>query len=238
MSTSTTMKPKDSHIKDDIIKSCLAGASSIVACTFVHPIDTIKVRMQIQVPLPDGTKKYPNMIAGIKTIMAEEGVRYGIYKGIEGAYLRESVYSTLRLGLYEPIKRVAGVNKDSGIAYKFMAGGASGLIGSGIANPFDLLKIRMQAHKGEYKPPSWHVNEVYSNFGIVGFWRGVAPTMVRAMLMNGTKLAVYDTIKHKIIDLKILKDGVAVQFIAACVAGFFQTVVTAPMDNIKTRIMN
>ena len=87
--------------------------------------------------------KYKGLVSGIRLIIAEEGMRFGIYKGIEGALMRESVYSTLRLGLYEPIKRVTGVKKDSGFFYKFMAGSMSGLVGSAIANPADLLKIRM-----------------------------------------------------------------------------------------------
>lgn len=110
--------------------------------------------------------------------------------------MRESVYSTLRLGLYEPIKRVTGVKKDSGFIYKFFAGSLSGLVGSAIANPADLLKIRMQAHKGDYMPITWHISDVYSQGGILGFWKGVTPTIIRAMLMNGTKLGVYDTIKQ------------------------------------------
>lgn len=122
----------------------------MVACMVVHPIDTIKIRMQLQKPGPDGKLRYPGMLSGLKIIAAEEGIRFGIYKGIEGALLRESIYSTLRLGLYEPIKRITGVKKDSNFIYKFFAGGASGFIGSGIANPCDLLKIRMQAHKGDY----------------------------------------------------------------------------------------
>ena len=83
------------------------------------------------------------MISGINLIVKEEGLRFGIYKGIEGALMRESVYSTLRLGLYEPIKRMTGETKESGFMFKFMAGSLSGLIGSGLANPADLLKIRM-----------------------------------------------------------------------------------------------
>ena len=50
---------------------------------------------------------------------------------------------------------------------------------------------------------------MYTNSGIIGFWKGVGPTCIRAMLMNGTKLAVYDTIKHKVIDDGIMKDGMA-----------------------------
>mgnify|MGYP000894673514 CR=1 FL=1 len=115
----------------------------MISATSTHPLDLIKIRMQIQPTLADGSKKYKNMVQGIFLVAKEEGIRKGMYKGIEGAWMRESVYSTLRLGLYEPIKRTAGVNKDSPFIFKFMAGSASGLIGSVIANPADLLKIRM-----------------------------------------------------------------------------------------------
>ena len=73
----------------------------------------------------------------------EEGLRRGIYKGIEASCMREASYSTLRLGLYEPIKRLFGDNK--AIWTKFAAAGLSGAIGSALANPADLLKTRAQA---------------------------------------------------------------------------------------------
>ena len=176
------------------------------------------------------------MISGIMLVAREEGIKNGVLRGIEGALMREWVYSTLRLGFYEPIKRGLGVKKDSSMIWKFMAGSMSGLIGSALANPFDLLKIRMQNHK-EIHPVRWHMRQVYSEGGIAGFWKGVLPTIIRAMKLNGTKLAVYDTIKHKIIDSGLVKDGVVCQFLASVCAGFSITVVTSPTDNIKTRIM-
>ena len=192
----------------------------MIAATATHPIDLIKIRMQLQPVLPDGSKKYRNMLQGIVLVSKEEGIRSGIYRGIEGAWMRESVYSTLRLGLYEPIKRNMGVTKNSSIFWKFAAGSCAGLIGSTIANPFDLLKIRMQAQK-EAQPIGWHIREIYSNNGIAGFWKGVGPTCIRAMKMNGTKLAVYDTIKNGIIDNGYMRNGVGCQFVASVCAGFF-----------------
>ena len=170
-------------------------------------------------------------------VSKEEGVRYGLYKGIEGAYMRESVYSTLRLGLYEPTKRALGVTKNSSILWKFTAGSIAGLVSSVMANPFDLLKIRMQAST-EAQPISHHIKSVYQDGGIQGFWRGVGPTCIRAMMNNGTKLACYDGIKHAILDRQLVREGIPTQFVASVFAGFFQTVVTTPMDNIKTRVMN
>ena len=79
-------------------------------------------------------------------ILEHEGTR-GLYKGITASWMRESIYSSLRLGLYEPFKRMLGAtdNKNTPFYLKFLAGGMSGFIGSALANPTDLLKVRMQA---------------------------------------------------------------------------------------------
>ena len=92
---------------------------------------------------------------------------------------------------------------------------------------------------GENQTLKWHVEDVYTNNGgMRAFWDGVRPTMIRAMLLNSTKFGTYDTIKHGIIDNGYLQDGKACQFVSSVCAGFFMTVVTSPMDNIKTRIMS
>ena len=83
------------------------------------------------------------------------------------------------------------------------------------------------------------MKDIYKNHGgIKGFYTGLAPTVIRAALLNSTKLGTYDTIKHTIIDNGYMKDGYSCQFVASVFAGFFMTIVTSPMDNIKTRIMN
>ena len=130
-------------MRENIIKTALSGLSSVTAGFCTHPIDTCKVKMQIQQKLPDGSKKYKNLIQGIYIIQKEEGLRRGVYKGIEASCLREGTYSTLRLGLYEPIKTFIGADqKGSPIWKKFTSGAMAGMIGSAIANPADLFKTR------------------------------------------------------------------------------------------------
>ena len=67
--------------------------------------------------------------------------------------LREGVYSTIRLGLYEPFKEFFGEKDRSKtpLYKKIMSGALSGSIGSAIANPTDLVKIRLQA-EGRLEP--------------------------------------------------------------------------------------
>lgn len=60
--------------------------------------------------------------------------------------MREGVYRTLALGLYEPIKRT--LNGDTPADQvptwkKFAAGAMSGAIGSIAGNPVDILKVKM-----------------------------------------------------------------------------------------------
>ena len=66
--------------------------------------------------------------------------------------MREASYTSLRLGLYEPLKSITGAeNKDAGFLRKLMAGGLAGGIGSVAGNPFDVLKTRMMAYEGAEK---------------------------------------------------------------------------------------
>lgn len=54
--------------------------------------------------------------------------------------MREASYTSLRLGLYGPIKHAMGVNSKSNFFMKFAAGSGAGAIGSVVGNPFDVIK--------------------------------------------------------------------------------------------------
>jgi hypothetical protein len=96
----------------------------------------------------------------------------GLYKGITASWMRESIYSSLRLGMYEPFKRLLGATdpKHTPFYLKFLAGGMSGFIGAALANPTDLLKVRMQASEGTNHGIAWHARDVYAAYGIKGFY--------------------------------------------------------------------
>lgn len=221
----------------------LAGASSVFAGFCTHGVDTCKIRMQIQKPLPDGSLKYKNLFHGIMVIVKEEGLsRRGLYKGIEASALREASYSTLRLGMYEPIKRMMGATdpKNTPIWKKYVSGALAGLTGSGLANPADLIKTRMQGQPpGENRPLGWHIRDVYkTQGGLRGFYVGVNATMMRACLLGATYMGTYDSVKHAILNRELLPDGFKCQLISSICSGLAITLVTSPVDNIKTRIMN
>ena len=83
------------------------------------------------------------------TITKQEGY-LALWKGVNAAWLREASYTSLRLGLYEPVKVLFGANDPTTTTFakKFAAGSAAGAIGSLAGNPFDVLKTKMMAAAG------------------------------------------------------------------------------------------
>lgn len=71
------------------------------------------------------------MVGTTTKIAGEEGVA-ALWKGVNAAWLREASYTSLRLGLYEPIKVAFGAADPESATFmkKFLAGSAAGAIGS------------------------------------------------------------------------------------------------------------
>ena len=124
----------------------------------VHPIDTIKIRMQMQgigMSASQG-REHKTFAHGFYNIINKEGSR-GLYRGISASFCRESTYSTLRLGLYEPFKELVGAKEKNAPMYlQAVAGFFSGLVGASFTNPCDFLKVRMQSDTGTPKTLRWH----------------------------------------------------------------------------------
>ena len=88
--------------------------------------------------------------------------------------MREASYTSLRIGLYEPMKGLTGANQPgAGILSKFLAGALAGGIGSCFGNPFDVLKTRMMANEGADRGLGSFAKEVYESNGISGFYKGI-----------------------------------------------------------------
>lgn len=90
------------------------------------------------------------------------------------------------------------------------------------------------------EPPSMGqaASALYKSQGVMGFYRGIEANVMRAMVLNGTKMACYDQIKTMIKASKLFPEGLVTQFFSAFGAGFFMACTVAPFDMIRTRLMN
>ena len=207
-----------------------AGMAAVITVSFIHPIDVIKTRMQV------AKKGEGSLMQVAGGALKTEGFG-AFYKGIGPAWLREASYTSLRLGLYEPIKILVGATASAGFFRKFLAGALAGAIGSCAGNPFDVLKTKMMADKEGNKGLGETAGEVMRSEGIKGFYKGFNVNVMRAMVLNATKMACYDTCKAYII-AAFAVEGLLLQFMAAFTAGLFMTITVAPFDMCRTLLMN
>jgi len=83
------------------------------------------------------------MFGTVGKVTSDEGVA-ALWKGVNAAWLREASYTSLRIGLYEPIKGFFSANDPATATFmgKFLSGIAAGAIGSLAGNPFDGTCVR------------------------------------------------------------------------------------------------
>ena len=95
-----------------------------------------------------GEKPYYKGLFNTAFVMIKEEGLFSLYKGIYAGLQRQMVYASLRTGLYEPIRNLIcgkDFKGDIPLYKRIIAGLSSGAIGILVANPTDVIKIRLQA---------------------------------------------------------------------------------------------
>lgn len=210
-----------------------AGVSAVCAQVVVQPLETIKVRIQ-----NDQHNKYTSIIKTVRSIYYHENI-VNLWNGMIPSIIRELIYSSLRFGLYVPIKtNIKNLFKVDNEVFivKLTSGGISGGISSFVSNPFDLLKCRSQATIGNTNLVRLAKN--IHKHGIRHFWKGSLATFNRAVILNSVKLSSYDEIKYSIAKLSNLNPSDKKCIIASSfITGFIVTCIIAPIDFARTRYM-
>lgn len=222
-------------------KLIAGGVSCSIMSAILNPMDLTKVRLQTQhVKTLDFFKSF---ISCTKGIIEKEGITTLWTRGLAPSMLRESTYSSIRLGLYDPIRDYLMKNKEGSIPLyiKILSGFLSGGIGSVLVTPTDVIKIRFQASfEGlPYKNTFEAFKIIYKEEGIKnGLYKGVGITTLRASILTSAQLSSYDHSKYLILKSGLMNDSFPLHFLSAAISGLITTIFTSPVDVIKTRIMN
>ncbi|BGP18780.1 hypothetical protein JCM10213v2_006860 [Rhodosporidiobolus nylandii] len=226
-------------------KIALAGISNMTASCLSNPMDLIKVRQQLQrksvTKHGQETRRSTNALRTLVTMVRTEGPT-SIYKGLSGSMLREASYSGIRMGGYDLVKstlvKTFPLSDPNGFGTKLAAGMTSGMIGAAVANPADLLKVRLQAPSATGTLRE-HARDILQTQGIKGFYKAVWPTTIRAGILTSAQLGTYDQTKHLLKNNfpGTFKEGFQTHLIASAIAGFCCSVVSNPVDVIKVRMM-
>ncbi|GLT37648.1 hypothetical protein SLA2020_119520 [Shorea laevis] len=216
-------------------------------CTI--PLDTAKVRLQLQrktagdaVSLP----KYRGLLGTMATIGKEEGLS-ALWKGIIAGLHRQFIYGGLRIGLYEPVKTfLVGSDfvGDIPLYQKIFAALLTGALAIAVANPTDLVKVRLQAEgKLAAGIPRRYYGTLDAYYSIVrqeglgALWTGLGPNIARNAIVNAAELASYDQVKQTILQIPGFTDNILTHLLAGLGAGFFAVCIGSPIDVVKSRMM-
>lgn len=217
-------------------------------CTI--PLDTAKVRLQLQrksAPADGGTvPKYRGLLGTVVTIAREEGLS-ALWKGIVPGLQRQCIYGGLRIGLYDPVKTFfvgSAFIGDIPLYYKVLAALITGALAIAVANPTDLVKVRLQSEgklpSGVPRRYSGALNAYYTivrQEGLGALWTGLGPNLARNAIINAAELASYDQVKQTILKIPGFTDSIFTHLLAGLGAGLFAVGIGSPVDVVKSRMM-
>ncbi|VVT44944.1 uncharacterized protein SAPINGB_P000586 [Magnusiomyces paraingens] len=244
-------KKKSKNAAIDLIAGGTAGLFEALCC---HPLDTIKVRMQLSnkqnLVGPDGkpVKKLGFIGTGIQ--IAKRETPLGLYKGLGAVVTGIIPKMSIRFSSYEFYKKqLVGPDGKISVGGNFAAGVGAGLTEAVIVvNPTEVIKIRLQAQNHsmvdpldvpKYRNAAHALLVVVREEGFSALYRGVALTAARQASNQGVNFTVYSELKEKLNEWQPQYNGLLPSWqtsLIGLVSGALGPLSNAPLDTIKTRM--
>lgn len=215
------------------------GSAGLVEICLMHPLDVVKTRFQIQRGTSDPTS-YKSLGDCFRTIFRNEGI-FGFYKGILPPILAETPKRAVKFFCFEQYKKLLGHTPLSPGVALTVAGLGSGLTEAVVVNPFEVVKVSLQANRDAFKEQPSSFSQARKiikagGFGLNGLNRGLTSTLGRHGIFNMIYFGFYFNVKDAIPasqdpTLEFLR-----KFTIGLVSGTISSCVNIPWDVAKSRI--
>jgi solute carrier family 25 (mitochondrial carnitine/acylcarnitine transporter), member 20/29 len=187
-----------SHASLSYTQYYLSGAFAGLANSVISgPIEHVRIRLQTQ---PHGAGRlYSGPLDCIRKLSAREGILRGLYRGEAVTLLREAqAYGVWFLVFEYLMSSDAARNnvqrKDIPSTKVALYGGLAGEALWLASYPFDVVKSKMQSdgfgRQMRYKSMRDCFGQTWRQEGMRGFWKGIGPTMLRAMPVSAGTFVV------------------------------------------------
>lgn len=216
-----------------------SGLSGCMGLTVMHPVDLIKVRIQ----LGQGSA-----LDIVRNVMRQEGI-LAFYNGWSAQMARQISYGSVRLGLFQWLRDSLSPRDANGkmmplpFYQKATIGLVSGTVAAIVGNPTDVALVRMQADKmlpleerRNYRNVFQAIYRVGADESVAALWTGCGPTVLRAAAINASSLAVYDQTKEAVDAALGTSSGKVAVCCAATIAGVTAAASSMPFDFVKTQM--
>ena len=205
------------------------GIAGIIEATTCHPLDTIKVNMQIHT----GAKRL-NPLSAVRLIMLRDGA-LGFYRGLGAVLIGISPKMAIRFSSFEAAKThlfpALSPNKRN-FAAGLVAGTMETLM---VVNPTEVVKIRLQTD-----PALKHVGQaivtIVQDEGFQALYKGATLTIARQAINQAVNFTVYHEIKSRLQGESKGELASYKHFLIGAVSGSIGPLSNAPIDTLKTRV--
>ncbi|XP_040215829.1 calcium-binding mitochondrial carrier protein SCaMC-1 [Rana temporaria] len=174
-------------------KQLLSGAmAGAVSRTGTAPLDRLKVMMQVH-----GTKGNSNMLAGLKQMVKEGGVR-SLWRGNGVNVIKIAPETAMKFYAYEQYKKLfTSESGKLGTAERFIAGSLAGATAQTSIYPMEVMKTRLAVSKsGQYNGMFDCAKKILKREGVKAFYKGYIPNILGIIPYAGIDLAIYETLKN------------------------------------------
>ena len=183
-----------------------------------------------------------SLVTTLRNSWIEGGIRGLFLPGLAASILREFVYSGPRVGFYTPVrdfyaKQTGAVGMETPFV-KVAAALTTGAFSCVLANPIDVVKIRMQRNPTAYTSTIAAIPAIVQAEGIMGLAKGLAPSTLRGASLSVGQLATYDIVKTAVRDGLDVKEGTQLHVLSALVTGVAASIFSAPFDYLKAKTMS
>ncbi|KAI0902024.1 mitochondrial carrier [Annulohypoxylon nitens] len=229
------------------------GGAGMMEALVCHPLDTIKVRMQLsRRARQPGAPKRGFIRTGAEIVKRETPL--GLYKGL-GAVLTGIVPKmAIRFTSFEAYKQMLADAETKTITGRgtFLAGLAAGVTEAvAVVTPMEVVKIRLQAQHHsmadpldipKYRNAAHALYTVVKEEGFGALYRGVSLTALRQGSNQAVNFTAYTYFKEALLRWQEKNGNAAGQLpswqttVIGLVSGAMGPLSNAPIDTIKTRL--
>ena len=141
--------------------------------------------------------RFKGFLHAVPIIARERGIR-GFFQGFFPTTARQAANSATRFTAYTSLKQLAesytAPGEKLGTMGTFAMGGIAGLITVYVTQPLDTIKTRMQSLEARqlYGNSFRCASIIFKQEGILTFWSGALPRLVRLVLSGGIVFTMYE----------------------------------------------
>jgi len=155
---------------------CVGCIGPIISC----PTSVLKIKIQ--------TQKNTSLQQCIKHIYKNYGIK-GFYRGLPIYSIKEITHGTLYLGIYGTLREKYGIN----LLPTFFSGCIASAITWTFLFPIDILKTSIQSYNTK---DIFHIKTIIKNRNYLKLWRGLFPTLLKIVPVNGCIMLSYEAARY------------------------------------------